>query len=89
MMTYIKNIWRAILAKPYEVQRIVEQKKLIYSKDPNGLLERDLAIIKKYAQSKPYKVGDPLELVAWKQGQQDIIYMIEHKMVAPRTTQLN
>jgi len=57
-------------------------------KDPTGLIKRDLAVIKKYAKSKPYKVGDPLELVAWKQGQQDIIYMIEHRLVAAPTTQL-
>lgn len=90
--SYITNLIQAIKGKPYikviKVPVIKWKEIPVYTKDPQGLIKRDIAIIKQYANSKPFKVGDPLELVAYKAGQFDLIRMIENKLIAPKTAQL-
>lgn len=81
-MTYIQNLINAIKGKPY-IQAVH-----VYSKDPRGLLKRDLAIIKQYSDTKLYKVGDSIESVAYKAGQADLLSMIETKLVKPKSTHL-
>ena len=85
-MTYIRNLWAALLNRPIIKTEVRVEKVLM--KDLNGLFKRDLEIIKKFAHKKPYQVGDPLELVAYKAGMQDLINMIETKMVIPKTRKL-
>lgn len=51
-------------------------------KDPHGLIKRDIEVLRKYAGRGKYSVGDSLESVAYRQGQLDLIEMIEAKMVA-------
>ena len=90
--SYITNLIQAIKGKPYikviKVPEIKWKEIPVYTKDPQGLIKRDIAIIKKYSNTRPFKVGDPLELVAWRAGQADLIRMIETKLIAPKTAQL-
>lgn len=83
-MTYLTNLWAAFCGVPIYTIKIKE----VLKKDPNGMMKRDLALMRKYSKTKPYEVGDSLELVAYKQGQADLINMVESKMVAPRTRKL-
>ena len=94
--SYITNLINAFRGKPYfQIVKLPQEIKwktlpaeVVYTKDPQGLIKRDLAIIKQYSNTRPFKVGDPLELVAYKAGQADLIRMIETKLVAPKIAQL-
>lgn len=101
--TYLRNIIEALQGKPPRIEVLWRTKHHdrevikeipypvevpVYTKDPQGLIKRDLAIIKKYSSHKPYKLGDSPELVAYKAGQADLIKLIEDKLVAPKTRQL-
>lgn len=82
---YFNNLLDAICGiKHTKIKEVIK-----YTKDPQGLIKRDIAIIRRYASSKPYKVGESLEQVAWNAGQEALITMIETKLIAPKTTQLN
>ncbi len=91
-MTYLTNIINAVKRKPYvEVVTKTEYKwkdNVVYLKDPHGLIKRDLATIERFIKSKPYKVGDTLESVAYRQGQLDLYNLIRTKMVETKTRQL-
>lgn len=71
-----KSITYLLRPKPTVVEKVVVKK------DPNGLIRSDLATLRRYAATGEYKVGDCIESVAYRQGQLDLIRMIETKMVA-------
>lgn len=72
---------RLFKKNPPEV--VVKTKVLL---DPNGLSKPQMAQIRKYAATGKYKVGDPLESVAYRQGQLDLIEMIENRIIAKPNT---
>ncbi len=84
-MTYIRNVWNALRGTPFIKvefkEKRVEVIKHMHHKDPRGLIARDLDIIKRAADNKPYKEGDTLEKITRKVGQQDIIRFIEQKLI--------
>ena len=90
-MTYLKNLLNAIRGTPYVEIKVVTQKvpeiHWKIKKDPNDLMKNDLAKIKRLIDSKPYKVGDPIELVASKAGQLKLYEAIKKHLVAAKTTQ--
>ena len=53
-------------------------------KDPNGFIQADIKKIKLFMDSKPYKVGDTIDLVAYKAGQKALLDMIVSKLIAPK-----
>lgn len=73
MLQKIKNLFR----KPDPI--------VIYKKDPNGLLRRDMTLIKKYCGTGKYTVGDSIESVAYRQAQLDLINFIENRLLAQPT----
>ena len=93
-MTYITNIFRALFGIPYEVIKIkevikrypYEVEKIVIKKDPHGLIKNDLATIQKLMHRKPYKVGDSIELVAYKAAQKNLYQAIVKHIIAPKQT---
>ena len=59
----------------------LDHTKLMGTRIGEGLNERHLHLIKQHANMKPYKVGDSIETVAWREGQQVLIDFIEHKLL--------
>lgn len=88
-MTYLTNLIDAILGKPPKLVEVTKYKwKEVVKKDPNGLIKHDMDTIKRIANTRPYKVGDPLDLIAYKAGQNDLIQGIYRHIIAAKTTQL-
>jgi len=76
---YYISLWISLLWPPKVVYRdkLVE----VIVKDPNGLIQNDLRLIKSMVSQKQYKVGDSLESVAYRQAQEDFIALIETKII--------
>ena len=58
--------------------------KTVIKKDPNGFIQADIKKIKLFMDSKPYKVGDTIDLVAYKAGQRALLDTIVSKLIAPK-----
>lgn len=90
-MTYLSNLWNAIVAKPYlkEITVIKTETELkeypVYIKDPHGIILRDLDRIHRCMNNKPYKMGDSKDLMIYKEAQKDMYNMIKTKIVEAKT----
>lgn len=73
-------IW--IQRRPITIEKPVPVVRL----DPNGLSRSQMALIKKYAATGQYQIGDSIESVAYRQGQLDLIKMIERRIIARPNT---
>ena len=53
--------------------------------DPRGLVRHDILRIKAILPALQYKRGDTLESVAYKQGQHDILTVLENRLIGDHT----
>ena len=82
MMYYIQYYLSLCIARicyPRVITKTVETEKII--KDPNGFMPNDMKAVRQLMKSKPYKLGDSLESVAYKQGQEDLCTLIETHII--------
>lgn len=89
-MSYIRNLLNALRGKPVVQIKVVTQKvpeiHWKIKKDPNGLVQNDLLKIRSLMNTKPYKVGDPIELVATKAAEERLYQAIVKHIVAAKVS---
>ena len=86
---YISSLlasWLYNIQQPRVVERAVT--KTVEIKDPSGLLATDLAWLKRNTKPVTWQKGDTLEAVSYRQGQADLIAVIETKLLGRRIDRL-
>lgn len=77
MINYIKDLF-----KPHIIE--VEVEKIIYQKDPSGLMANDLKHLKEIFRPPRIGKGVTLEEAKLAEGRYQVIEYIEHKLVGVR-----
>ena len=76
---YIKQLFNKVINK-YFTKTIIKEV-VVYEKDPNGFIQNDMAWLKANVPIPHYKVGDSIEQVAYRQGQADLLRVIETRLI--------
>jgi len=76
---YYISLWISLVWPPKVIYKEVEVDKII--KDPNGFMQNDIKLLESFITKKPYKVGDSLESVAYRQAQEDLLNVIKTKLI--------
>lgn len=76
---YYISLWISLVWPPKVIYKEVEVAKIV--KDPNGFIQNDIKLLESFIAKKPYKVGDSLESVAYRQAQEDLLNVIKTKLI--------
>jgi len=67
------------LITPKVIEKVVIEEKIV--KDTRGFMPDDIRSLEADIDMKPFKVGDAIESVAYKQGQIDLLTHIKQKFI--------
>ena len=82
MFIYIKDLltfWQGKLRLP-AIERVVTHE----IRDPSGLAARDIALVRRHISEVHWKPGLTLEQIAYAQGQEDLLRIIEQRIMGKR-----
>lgn len=77
------SLWISLIRPPKVITKTVEVEVEVEKivKDPNGFIKNDMILIRSLMKKKPYKIGDSIESVAYRQAQEDLLALIESKII--------
>ena len=79
MYLYIKDLltyWLESMRLP-AIERVVTHE----IRDPSGLAARDIALVRRHISEVHWKPGFTLEQIAYAQGQEDLLRIIEQRIM--------
>jgi len=79
--SYWSNLFDAFLGIETVRETQVEVPTEVIKKDPRGLVAREMELLKSWTGGA-YQLGDSIESVAFREGQLNVIRVIETKLIA-------
>ena len=80
-MTYYIQYYISLLVARILDPRVITKEVETVIKDPNGFMPNDMKAVRQLMKTKQYKLGDSLESVAYRQGQEDLFQLIEKHII--------